>query len=303
MNKNLITELSRMKDLLVYKKGRVISEQDNQLQKMDDDYLNSKPTGTPDENHGLRQCNTNYNGPCNIIWDGYIKNYVGEDLWVKKFGKVPDLVGDKDNKPKTKQYEQPATTQRTNYLRPTELIQNVGNKTGVQAFQDWLDEKYSGWHPKYKTLSGDALKGYGKFGPNTSAAWAKYKTEYLKQNPNLSQEAKKITSTTQVDATKQTPQADATQKTAQPEASLTSGKRLASTNAPSPIQNKTPEEYYQELYDKKLITGDPEGQGRLRYRGPELNFDQQNLLTAAMDKMGYEFLRKGNDKRLVYRKK
>ena len=48
MSKQFINELNRMKDLFGYKRGRVISEQDNQLQKIDDDYLNTKPTGNPD---------------------------------------------------------------------------------------------------------------------------------------------------------------------------------------------------------------------------------------------------------------
>jgi hypothetical protein len=117
------------------------------------------------------------------------------------------------------------------------------------------------------------------------------------------QEAKKTTSTTQADATTQTQQPGVAPQTAQPETSLTSGKRLASTNAPSPIQNKTPKDYYDELKGKGLITGDEDGQGRIRYKGPKLNFDQQNLLTRAMDEKGYEFARTGNNNKLVFKKK
>lgn len=56
---------------------------------------------------------------------------------------------------------------------PTEL-------KSVTDFQDWLDKTHPGWHDQYKTLGKDATKGYGKFGPRTSKAWATYKDEYLK---------------------------------------------------------------------------------------------------------------------------
>ena len=71
------------------------------------------------------------------------------------------------------------------------------------------------------------------------------------------------------------------------------------------VKNVSPEAYYKTLYDAKLIQGEasPEGDNRVRYKGPELNQDQQNLLTQAMNNLGYDFLRKGNDKRLVYRKR
>ena len=49
----------------------------------------------------------------------------------------------------------------------------------VKAFQDWLDKTHPGWHDKYNTLGGIVSKGYGKFGPRTTKAWATYKDEYL----------------------------------------------------------------------------------------------------------------------------
>ena len=64
-------------------------------------YVNdtSWKTQTPDKEHGLRQCNSNYNGPCNVIWDGYIHNYVQQPLWEQKFKtSVPDIIDGKDNK-------------------------------------------------------------------------------------------------------------------------------------------------------------------------------------------------------------
>ena len=58
---------------------------------------------------------------------------------------------------------------------PTELK----DTDGVKKFQTWLDSKHGGWHTKYGTLNDNALKGWGKYGPNTTKAWSQYKDEYL----------------------------------------------------------------------------------------------------------------------------
>lgn len=73
--------------------------------------------------------------------------------------------------------ERPSGSVRTGYTIPTEL----GDVAGVQKFQTWLDEKHPGWHKKYGTLGGSVAKGFGKFGPNTSAAWnnQEWRNEYL----------------------------------------------------------------------------------------------------------------------------
>jgi hypothetical protein len=55
----------------------------------------------------------------------------------------------------------------------------------VKAFQDWLDKTHPGWHDKYNTLGGIVSKGYGKFGPRTTKAWATYKDEYLNKTPTV----------------------------------------------------------------------------------------------------------------------
>jgi len=53
---------------------------------------------TPDKDHGLRQCKSNYNGPCDVIWDGYIHNYVSQALWKQKFQtSVPSSIDGNDN--------------------------------------------------------------------------------------------------------------------------------------------------------------------------------------------------------------
>jgi hypothetical protein len=68
------------------------------------------------------------------------------------------------------------TTTKTTTTLPTEL-------KDVKDFQDWLDKNHPGWHDKYNTLGGIVNKGYGRFGPRTTKAWATYKDEYLKKTP------------------------------------------------------------------------------------------------------------------------
>lgn len=160
------------------------------LKQMDDSYVNDKSWKGKklDKKHGLRQCHSNYKGPCDVIWDGHILNYMPENLWTKKFGmKVPETVEGKDNLPKGTTLP-PVDVRST----PSLLKKPVGNKTGIQAFQDWLDQNRSGWLKEYGTLDGKPQRGYGKFGPNTSKAWGLYKDEYLKSLPKQEVEIKKI---------------------------------------------------------------------------------------------------------------
>lgn len=60
-----------------------------------------------------------------------------------------------------------------------QIPSELGDVDGVRKFQDWLDIAHPGWHDKYGTLNADVQRGYGIFGPRTTAAWAKYKTEFL----------------------------------------------------------------------------------------------------------------------------
>ena len=53
----------------------------------------------------------------------------------------------------------------------------------IKAFQDWLDVNAKGWATGYKEgiiNKGQNGGGYGKFGPRTQKAWAKYKDQFLK---------------------------------------------------------------------------------------------------------------------------
>ena len=55
-----------------------------------------------------------------------------------------------------------------------DLDGNNGPKD-VKVFQDWLDKYYPTWLKGGKLNKG---RGYGTFGPNTKAAWLKYKSQY-----------------------------------------------------------------------------------------------------------------------------
>lgn len=68
---------------------------------------------------------------------------------------------------------QPAATTDA-FIMPNEL--QKGNET--KAFQDFLDAGDIPWYKGSKLKRG---KGYGTFGPNTKAAYAKYKDEYAKK--------------------------------------------------------------------------------------------------------------------------
>jgi hypothetical protein len=60
----------------------------------------------------------------------------------------------------------------------------------VKEFQDCMDRLHSGW---YKGSNLNKGPGYGKFGPNTSKAWGKYKKDYLTgacSKPNVDKDIK-----------------------------------------------------------------------------------------------------------------
>lgn len=77
-----------------------------------------------------------------------------------------------DMPPQQPQVDQ-ASTGESNKPAPQryQIPAELGDVKGVQAFQNWLDANHPGWIKKYNTLGGDPKKGFGKFGPNTNAAW------------------------------------------------------------------------------------------------------------------------------------
>ena len=132
MKKEIISEISRMKNLFGYKKGVVISEQKvlneagessikpgtittainspevkaelGNSQYLSDESWKSKTL--PDISlHGLRKCNmSGYkeqgNMECNQIWDDHYGNFYEESIWKQKYGKdVPaEIKGPRDAK-------------------------------------------------------------------------------------------------------------------------------------------------------------------------------------------------------------
>lgn len=125
---------------------------DQNLKKSDDAYVNdiSWKSQKSDESHGLRQCLSNYNGPCNVIWDGYIRNYMPQDLWEKKFGvNVPDLVMGKDNKDKsniaktdTPSIDDKVKTQIDDYVNDLAVKGKSQNATIIKNYLDELKKTY-----------------------------------------------------------------------------------------------------------------------------------------------------------------
>lgn len=65
---------------------------------------------------------------------------------------------------------------KSNYPTPPSELKDID---GVKKFQDWLDEKYVGWHDKYSVLNKNVKRGYGRFGPRTSKWWKLLKDCYL----------------------------------------------------------------------------------------------------------------------------
>jgi hypothetical protein len=58
-----------------------------------------------------------------------------------------------------------------------QIPKELKDSEGVKKFQNWMDSNHPNWVKGSKNLNKGG--GYGKFGPSTSAAWSKYKNEYL----------------------------------------------------------------------------------------------------------------------------
>jgi hypothetical protein len=227
MHKNIINEVSRMKDLLGYKKGQVISEQ-SYIIKEAFDFAKYPCINTEWER---KKGATGTNGPSELgiefvtaAGPGRVKNPTGnnyfdfKDISFSEQGEWYFLAYQKgkfscngkqilfDGKPmegalqpKGREDGDPNSPQTLKNVTVYGIPKSLGNVEGVKKFQDWLDQTHAGWHKKYKTLNQSVAKGYGKFGPNTSGAWTTYGEEYKKTLTPVEQA--KLTS----DATTQTP--------------------------------------------------------------------------------------------------
>jgi len=198
MKKEIISEINRMKNLLSYKKGVVISEQKIIKEAFS---LEKFPCINPEwektsgyfENTAVQKFQgkgndtDKYGNKLSDISFDELGNYYVRGAFVGKFSCSSNnriALDGVEMKPAKQTTTNTSTAQNspTALAIPKSLSSKVGDKTGVQAFQDWLDANHSGWHKKYGTLGGDPKKGYGKFGPNTNKAFTTpgYEDEYLK---------------------------------------------------------------------------------------------------------------------------
>jgi hypothetical protein len=92
-------------------------------------------------------------------------------------------------------------------VAPPPIPKELVDAEGVKKFQDWLDKNYPGWASGYKGgILNKSGRGYGRFGPRTTAAWDKYKNNYTtsltskEETPVKKEIPPKDEFTTQVDA-------------------------------------------------------------------------------------------------------
>lgn len=218
MKQKLIEEISRMKNLFRYERGKVISEEpegrfDRQSQAISD--LRAKGKSKED----YPECIRNFGQPKYYVSTaGGQKQYVyyidgtGEykNYYFYLNGKVGNrtlpaaqqIIGnyycsngvlvlpsekkeetvpqnEKQNQNVVKKLPASAPNKTKPIVHP--IPQELVNVDGVKKFQDWLDTNKAGWAKGYpgNVLSGG--KGYGNFGPRTKKAWDLYgKNEYLK---------------------------------------------------------------------------------------------------------------------------
>jgi hypothetical protein len=189
MKKEIISEIIRMKDLFGYKKGVVISEQ----KKINEGAVADKFRCINPEWNKTNIYDENGKSVELIQGVGYDSDKVGNKLsdisfdvngnYYVRSSPTGKFSCSSNNRIALDGVEMtPAQNSSTALATPKSLLNKVGEKTGIQAFQDWLDGTHSGWHKKYGTLGSDPKKGYGKFGPNTNAAYNNktFRDEYLK---------------------------------------------------------------------------------------------------------------------------
>ena len=112
------------------------------------------------------------NGRKGILSSGKVVDFTCNDPEFKKSSSGSQSSGSQSSG------SQPVSGGRQSTQIPLELK----DIKGVKKFQDWLDVNHPGWHRKYGRLNQNLLRGYGKYGPNTTRAWnnQSIKDEYLK---------------------------------------------------------------------------------------------------------------------------
>ena len=207
MSKQFINEVSRMKDLFGYKKGQVISEQvtAKQTEAMNagwgpvtdetakslavgpDGKILPKQVGTTTDEFSKFPCvkslktekkaTAKATGVPMKIGEGNLKQYYfGSDGTLYSYGQEYGKwsCGTKPNTVLINGKE--VSVETTTLVKSKPVVQIPKELKNVKDFQDWMDINHPNW-VKGKNLNKGG--GYGKFGPSTSAAWRKYKNEYL----------------------------------------------------------------------------------------------------------------------------
>lgn len=207
MKINLVEELSRMKNLFGYERGKVISEQQFEIGKLPfPTYQRTKGSAKEDYPSCVQvfgEPKTDTQGKSYYIkgtgdWNDYYffsNNYYGQfsitgskpphgSFYCKDNVIVLTPVGCTDpSQPACKTQTPAGTVQKQPGAnvpkKQKQQIQKPKELTDVKAFQDWLDTNHPGWATGLKDGKLSRGGGYGTFGPRTSAAWKKYGKEYL----------------------------------------------------------------------------------------------------------------------------
>ena len=188
-NKIISEELSRMKSLIGYQKGVVISEQ-----------IILKEEQTRQEVINSLYCGTDASGKLTALgWQGKTFDEYSQGLTQPvtdaelATAKASCLTiktapqTSQQNQNLQKQNQPNTTTKKAPSTPPCSLPPELKDAKGVKSFQDWLDEHKAGWATGYKEgilKQGAHGGGYGKFGPRTCKAW-KYKNEYLNKSTEV----------------------------------------------------------------------------------------------------------------------
>ena len=189
-NKIISEELSRMKSLIGYQKGVVISEQIIlKEQQTRQEVINSLYCGT-DASGKLtalgwqgKTFDEYSQGLTQPVTDAELATAKASCLTIKT---APQTSQQNQNQPNTTTKKAPLTKKAPS-TPPCSLPPELKDVKGVKLFQDWLDEHKAGWATGYKEgilKQGANGGGYGKFGPRTCKAW-KYKNEYLNKSTEV----------------------------------------------------------------------------------------------------------------------
>jgi hypothetical protein len=184
-NKIISEELSRMKSLIGYQKGVVISEQ-----------IILKEQQTRQEVINSIYCGIDASGKLTAPgWQGKTFDEYSQGLTepvtaaelATAKASCPTIKTAPQTSQLQKQNQPNTTTKKAPSTPPCSLPPELKDAEGVKSFQDWLDTNKAGWATGYKEgilKQGTNGGGYGKFGPRTCKAW-KYKNEYLNKSTEV----------------------------------------------------------------------------------------------------------------------